>query len=182
MSARYFIRVRGDVQGPFDEDRLWRLAQRGHFSRSHEVSTDGLTWSRAAEFPDLFPPPPAPKFRRSGGTADDGSVWIDDADFVGGISDGQDQPDATWFYIQNTEQKGPHTFENLQLLADNGVLKRDDLVWKEGFPDWVRAELVPGLIETTPGRSTRVMLVAGLAGLVGLVGLAAVVWLLRSLW
>lgn len=61
MPQQYYIRVRGAVQGPFDVERLKTLATRGKFSRSHEVSTDRVTWTRASNHPELFPPPPAAK-------------------------------------------------------------------------------------------------------------------------
>lgn len=61
VQQQYYIRVRGAVTGPFDVERLKTLAKRGQFSRSYEVSTDGVAWSRASNHPELFPPPPATK-------------------------------------------------------------------------------------------------------------------------
>ena len=47
MATSYFIRLRGNVQGPFDAERLRQLARRGQFTRLHEVSTDGQEWRPA---------------------------------------------------------------------------------------------------------------------------------------
>ena len=42
--------------------------------------------------------------------------------------------------------KSPVDFPTLQLLVQTGQLKGDDIVWREGMPDWVSVDLVPGLV------------------------------------
>ena len=56
----YYIRLRGEEQGPFPAEQLQKLSARGRFGRHYEVSTDGVHWSRAENYPELFPRPPAP--------------------------------------------------------------------------------------------------------------------------
>ena len=182
MSERYFIRIRGEVQGPFDEHRLQTLVRRGRFSRSHEVSVDdGSTWSRASEFPDLFPLPPALKVRQSGAaetnrdspsTADarDDDSWSGEPDDVGS--------DTLWFYARDTLQSGPFLFSEIKRLADEGALRPDDLVWSEGMPGWLEAASVPGLLAASaPARRGRPWWIVSIVVATLLAGIA---WLLRS--
>ena len=55
MATAYYIRNRGKRLGPLSVDKLHAMANRGRFGRHFEVSTDGKRWSRADEFPELFP-------------------------------------------------------------------------------------------------------------------------------
>ncbi len=41
-----------------------------------------------------------------------------------------------WFYVENSQQKGPVLEEELAALVQNGTIKIDTLVWREGLPDW----------------------------------------------
>ncbi|MEN6449924.1 MAG: serine protease [Thermoguttaceae bacterium] len=49
MESQLYIRIRGRVLGPYDQQTLKLLAQRGQFSRIHEVSRDGVNWFPAYE-------------------------------------------------------------------------------------------------------------------------------------
>lgn len=42
-----------------------------------------------------------------------------------------------WYYEQNKEQKGPIDEGALKLLVKDGVITRSNLIWREGFDDWV---------------------------------------------
>lgn len=51
-----------------------------------------------------------------------------------------------WFYARGgTQQTGPVAFAQLADLARAGHLAPNDLVWREGMPQWAAAETVPGL-------------------------------------
>ncbi|MEZ6125567.1 MAG: DUF4339 domain-containing protein [Planctomycetaceae bacterium] len=52
--GRYWIRNRGRVQGPFNEERIQGLLRRGRFNRHYHVSEDGKNWYPAGDFPELF--------------------------------------------------------------------------------------------------------------------------------
>ncbi len=54
MENQLYIRVRGRVLGPYDEEKLQGLARRGQLSRMHELSQDGVNWVRATNYPELF--------------------------------------------------------------------------------------------------------------------------------
>ncbi len=59
-----------------------------------------------------------------------------------------------WHYVQSGTQYGPVSTVEIKQLADNGQLARNDMVWKEGLPNWIKAEEVNGLFPkaalTTP--------------------------------
>lgn len=44
-----------------------------------------------------------------------------------------------WYYASNRQQMGPVSWNELCRLADSGLLKASDLVWKDGMPDWAQA-------------------------------------------
>ena len=50
-----------------------------------------------------------------------------------------------WYYAQNNERRGPVSFAKLKAMAGDGWLGRDDLVWRQGMPNWVPARDAEGL-------------------------------------
>lgn len=52
---------------------------------------------------------------------------------------------AEWFYAKDGNRVGPIEASGLRQLADSGVIGPDDLVWKQGARQWVRAATVKGL-------------------------------------
>ncbi len=44
--------------------------------------------------------------------------------------------EKVWFFFQGTQHKGPLTVGELRQLFDDGVLKNDSLVWREGLKEW----------------------------------------------
>jgi hypothetical protein len=53
--------------------------------------------------------------------------------------------DEVWYYHHAGEQAGPVSWKKLQELAESGGIDPDDLVWKEGTPDWTPARSVKDL-------------------------------------
>lgn len=53
-----------------------------------------------------------------------------------------------WYYTSNGERAGPVRAVELKALASSGGLGPDDMVWKEGMKDWIKASSVKGLIPT----------------------------------
>jgi len=120
-----YVRIRGRVQGPFDEERLRSLIKRGQLAQFHEVSTDGVTWKKAGDvISHLFMTGPDP----------DPDPGPD-----------PDPDDDQWYYGLGDKQLGPETFTHLVELVRSGTLTDEDLVWKEGMPDWVNVSEVPDL-------------------------------------
>jgi hypothetical protein len=50
-----------------------------------------------------------------------------------------------WYYAKDGKQVGPVTSDELRKLASSDELRREDLVWLEGTPNWVSAGSVTGL-------------------------------------
>lgn len=52
---------------------------------------------------------------------------------------------SEWYYAIDGEQSGPVSDRELHDLAGNGSVQPTDLVWQEGFVDWMPASTVSGL-------------------------------------
>ncbi len=56
-----------------------------------------------------------------------------------------------WFYLDAERQRHQVTEEQLQSLAQAGVLRPDSLVWTNGMAQWLpAAQALPALFQTTP--------------------------------
>jgi hypothetical protein len=58
---QYFYKMRDRPLGPHSLAKMQELARRAQVGRKTPVSTDGLTWQAASDFPEIFsaaPPPP----------------------------------------------------------------------------------------------------------------------------
>jgi len=53
--------------------------------------------------------------------------------------------EKNWWYTKSGERLGPHTSDELKVLAANGRLAPTDMVWKEGLTDWLQASSIKGL-------------------------------------
>ena len=42
-----------------------------------------------------------------------------------------------WYYVENGQQKGPVTQDQLDELARQGTIKADSLVWTDGKANWL---------------------------------------------
>jgi hypothetical protein len=145
MDTNLYIRVRGRVLGPYDQEKLQSLARRGQLSRMHELSADGASWVRAANYPELFtgaqaemPAPREMATAPSAATPMDGYSAAPQPQL-------QQQFRQQWHYTSGGVQRGPVDFANLQLLVATNQVRLEDLVWSEGMSAWIPASQVPGL-------------------------------------
>ncbi len=46
---------------------------------------------------------------------------------------------AEWYYTRDRQQMGPVAWSELVDLAESGQLRPNDLVWRDGMPDWAPA-------------------------------------------
>jgi hypothetical protein len=60
---------------------------------------------------------------------------------------------AEWYYSVGGQRSGPVTGADLKQLAQAGKLGPDDLVWKDGMPEWRPAAKVKGLLPPPPPRT-----------------------------
>ena len=56
---------------------------------------------------------------------------------------------TAWFYLRDGKQIGPIDTNELIAALRAGLVQREDLVWREGFTDWMPAGQIPEL--ATPG-------------------------------
>ncbi|MEX2171730.1 MAG: GYF domain-containing protein [Pirellulales bacterium] len=136
MSDSYYIRIRGRVQGPFDDEKLQGLVKRGQFSRMHEISPDGIQWSPASTHPHLFSGSTSRK------TAEQ-AVPVQQATAT--PSARVAAPPADWYFTVNGERQGPVSWEVLQSYASTRRFTSHDLVWNGTMPDWLPAGQIEGL-------------------------------------
>ncbi len=60
---------------------------------------------------------------------------------------------AEWYYSVGGQRSGPVTGADLKELAQAGKIGPDDMVWKDGMPEWRTAAKVKGLIPPPPPRT-----------------------------
>jgi hypothetical protein len=66
-----------------------------------------------------------------------------------------------WFYTQNGQAApAPVSADQLKQLAGSGQLRPDDLVWKEGMPQWMPASSIKGLFGSAKPASADVPVLA----------------------
>ena len=137
----YYIRLRGQQQGPFTAEQLQKLAARGRFSRHYEVSTDGVSWNRAEGYTELFPPLPVPVRRKEPEPAPAAAAATSDY----GMAAASEPLPEEWFYTHAGAEQGPVSQQELKRLIGLGEVVSDDHVWTEGMANWHRVRDVPEL-------------------------------------
>jgi hypothetical protein len=56
-----------------------------------------------------------------------------------------------WYYARGTDRVGPLSLEQLRAAAAGGALRREDVVWADGMPEWVPAGSRPELFGDAAG-------------------------------
>ena len=129
-ASQYHIRIRGRVLGPYTIGQLKTLRARGQFGRANEVSIDGQNWESASRIAHLFEGASARKSREMAEALEE-----PDLELTSGPPGRTLQP--VWHYSIGEEQCGPVTLLELRGLIASNQLVMDDLVWKDGMPDWM---------------------------------------------
>lgn len=55
------------------------------------------------------------------------------------------QPNGEWFYAHGTEQRGPVDAATIRQMLASGALNSQDLVWRDGMPNWQAVGTIPEL-------------------------------------
>lgn len=134
MSSKLYVRIRGRVHGPFDHEKIKTLVARGQVSRVNHISEDQVRWERADSIPELFEPQesiPEPQQSTPGAQP--------------AASPQPVKSEAEWYYGEDDQTLGPFDIETLKTLLRSGAITKDQMVWKEGLPEWVSADSVPEL-------------------------------------
>ena len=148
MGEQYYVRIRGRVSGPFDDQQLVTLIGQRRLNRSHELSSDGAAWFAAGDRADLFPrrsaESPAPEKETPN---DDQEVQTNTAPATQ-AAPARPGADA-WFIAVNGQKLGPFSADKLRADVSEGILLPEVLVWTEGWPEWVSGASVPNLFPPT---------------------------------
>jgi len=81
---QYYVRVRGEVKGPWTQAQIQTQIRRKRIGRIHELSTDAAHWQKAGDMPELFEP--AVSVRNRTGTSDQNTSLIFCAECSGQLS------------------------------------------------------------------------------------------------
>jgi uncharacterized membrane protein len=54
--------------------------------------------------------------------------------------------EAVWYLAREGRQYGPLSDSELGKLVELNYLLRDDYLWRDGYPDWIKAGHIPGLL------------------------------------
>jgi hypothetical protein len=124
----WYIRRPGWIRGPYTLEDMLRFRRLGWLGRSESVSRDMVTWRAAGDVHEIWDDAPT------------GKPQVQPPPPGGG---GRER----WQYVISGKPSDEQvSFATLQLLAGVGRLAGDDLVWREGWPEWRRAGDVPGLL------------------------------------
>lgn len=117
--------------GPLTSEKTAELIRRGQITRLHELSPDGLQWSKAEEFREFYPKANA---RRE--------APVKEATQESTASTKEPVEAEKWYAHVDDQNAGPVDEDGIRLWISNGRLKHDTLVWKQGMAEWLAAELV----------------------------------------
>jgi hypothetical protein len=151
MSDTYYIRVRGRVQGPVDLDRLKELASKGQLNRSHELSKDSKSWIPAGNVKEVFERPSkviVQTVNQASTTQPSGPPSVSSG-LPSNTNPYATSPQSMireWHYTINGAQMGPVATAEIIELIQHKSLARDDLVWKNGMPQWTQATYLPEFV------------------------------------
>lgn len=156
MSDFYYIRVRGQMHGPYGTEQIQQLVRQGKVSRYHEISDDGNTWKKASEYAEFFPQAATPVQSvepsiQTNQAAQPASVeQLLNLGNQGGVA-GSYASDSVWRVARNNQELQPVQYSELQQMARNGHLSPGDQVWTSGMPQWSTAGEIPGLFAANTG-------------------------------
>ncbi len=160
----YFVRMHGRVLGPFVLSRLQAMTQATKVNHSHEISTDGNSWQKAAAFPEIFVAAPEPSPVVEAEPTDDLTVApapavdpaivqqksdVDPTFLAEEAERKRKKPpgQVEWYYAvageTDSEPEGPVTRTEIVQRIKAGDLVRSDMVWQSQMNDWARAGTRP---------------------------------------
>jgi len=124
-TRKVYVRFRGRTSGPFSEDEIKNMVNRGQVSRLHALSTDRVHWQRAGNLQKLY--------------ANAAPSDSDNEDLIAPspqIQETQAETTTSWYYAIDGREVGPVKEHQVKRLIERGALKRQDLVWSDGMEEW----------------------------------------------
>lgn len=128
-TRKVYVRFRGRTSGPFSEDEIKSMVDRGQISRLHALSTDRVHWQRAGNLSKLYT-----NAKPNGSNNDaisDALVPVEPP-----VQAEQPESIASWYYAIDGREVGPVKEHQVQRLIQRGALKGKDLVWTDGMKEW----------------------------------------------
>lgn len=118
-----YVRIKGRILGPFDENAISDMARHGKIGRFTEMSEDKRTWYKAGDT-DMF------ASRKKNNNSSESLQF--EADDSSGHS-GQKNGNAKWYYsVDGITGTGPFTTQEIKEMLGAGKIDSDTLVWSEG--------------------------------------------------
>ena len=148
-SETMFVRRRGKVEGPWTRNKLKSEMKLRKLSRFHEVSIDKKSWVRAESLDWLFV---KAKVRQKTKQPDvEVPINRDKADSnistaAESISVAAGHDDGKWFIGINGKEIGPIAKAEVQRKIISGEAGKRDLVWHDGYADWLPLAHVPEFV------------------------------------
>jgi hypothetical protein len=140
MAAGYYVRWRGRVTGPWSREQIVAMLSRGELSRRHEVSSDGMIWSRIGETEEFASAVglhlPAADTHQAVQPVQEGQQPI-------GLNEPKITTDNDWYVAEaGGEPRGPFPISQLMTSIQLGQITPTTLVWNPTMPDWTPASNV----------------------------------------
>lgn len=154
----WYVRLGSKLRGPFNDEQLRRLRQRGELSAMHQVSSDRITWEPVTS---LFE-----KWEQATSAA------------AQPIPVAKEAPAADWFYsTPKGERIGPLSRSQLEQLARTNQLTASTLVFGPGFEDWKSARELG--LSTAPAKRPSLAVPLTILGVLTVLTVAAVAYLIK---
>ena len=157
MAESLYIRIRGEVKGPWSREQIVALIRKKRLGKHHELSPDAVTWTRAGDYEGLF--------ESTIPSRDDDVAYAlpaSDSDEQQ-VNASPDKPvtapsptdNGSWYYAKGRNSLGPISSQELRTMLATGRLLGSDRVWNETMADWVPAGDLPqfmGSVRDEPER------------------------------
>lgn len=137
----YHVRLQGRCLGPYTLDRIRQMTRKGEVGRTHEVSTDGLSWAPATSFPEIFERSSPVAAQRSGPEAAPMAAAV----VVAPTPSAPPSDEPQWYCDRGGSAHGPVPRTHLVAMIQRGEILTNSFVFKEGTAAWVLAGEAPEL-------------------------------------
>ena len=129
----YYVRIRGRVFGPLEENQIIDMVRQGKLGRMNEISTDNRQWVRAEQFEQFFPKhkPKRKLFDAFDETTDITSDGI--SSLTGDKSQNASGDAAVWYYSDDGKTGlGPFPQNDIEQMIRQGRVVAKTILWRDG--------------------------------------------------
>lgn len=137
MGAEWYCKVMGAEYGPMSQDELVERVRQRNLGPEDLVRKAGGDWLAVFEVGGLMELASRPPKQELADTSESKSASAAHSDKA--------TSDSDWFCLASGEKRGPMRFDELQTLANKGLLRAKDRVWRSSTPKFKPASEVEGL-------------------------------------